>query len=113
MATGLMVGVSVGILGLGVLTMSRPNNSDFQKSTPYECGFDPYGSSRTPFSLQFFLLALLFLLFDMEIALLFPIVGVEKGYMSTSGAVSVVGFVVALLVGLFHEWNEGSLEWKS
>ena len=78
------------------------------KQSIYECGFSPKYSARLPFSLRFFLLALLFLIFDVELTLviIFPII-----YLSKNIIVSVVLFCSFLFLGLLHEWNEGSLSW--
>lgn len=81
------------------------------KNTPFECGFDPKDSARLPFSIRFFLLAVVFLIFDIEVAMLFPLImGVKTR--SVQGAY-VAGFVflIILIVGLIHEWEEGSLRW--
>lgn len=84
---------------------------DREKGSPFECGFDPKSSSRVPFSVRFFLLAVIFLIFDVEIALLlpFPFVAVE-GYRYVA-LFGVLFFVIILVVGLIHEWREGSLDW--
>nr|YP_005351135.1 NADH dehydrogenase subunit 3 [Emplectonema gracile]AEC12116.1 NADH dehydrogenase subunit 3 [Emplectonema gracile] len=86
---------------------------DLEKSSPFECGFDPNLSARLPFSMRFFLLAVLFLIFDVEIVLLLPIPLVFS--FSSWEVVLLFGlfFVIVLLVGLFHEWKEGSLNWVS
>jgi len=78
-------------------------------ATPFECGFDPKGSARTPFSLRFFLLAVIFLIFDVEVVVLLPIVIVVKRG-SPIGVGAVLLFLSILLMGLFHEWREGSLD---
>nr|YP_009680584.1 NADH dehydrogenase subunit 3 [Chamberlainia hainesiana]QDH07358.1 NADH dehydrogenase subunit 3 [Chamberlainia hainesiana] len=84
-----------------------------EKSSPFECGFDPLGSSRVPFSLRFFLLAVIFVVFDVEIVLLFPAVAVIGGaYIWVGGYTMLVLFLVLLFVGVIHEWREGSLEWE-
>lgn len=85
-----------------------------EKITPFECGFDPLRNSRTPFSSRFFLLVVLFLIFDVEVALLFPILGL----LSSSSRSFIIGlailtFLGILLLGTFHEWNEGALDWVS
>ncbi len=77
--------------------------------TPFECGFDPKSSARIPFSLRFFLLAVVFLIFDVEVALLFPLPYMMMVGLSVRARVVFVLFLVILLGGLFHEWNEGSL----
>nr|BAH10493.1 NADH dehydrogenase subunit 3 [Rudarius ercodes] len=84
---------------------------DYEKLSPYECGFDPIGSARLPFSLRFFLVAILFLLFDLEIALLLPL---PWGDQLNSPVLTLLwaATVLALLtVGLIYEWLQGGLEW--
>nr|YP_005351160.1 NADH dehydrogenase subunit 3 [Tegula brunnea]AFB78110.1 NADH dehydrogenase subunit 3 [Tegula brunnea] len=84
-----------------------------EKSSPFECGFDPMGSARLPFSLRFFLLAVIFLIFDVEIVLLFPFVVKACGSMDLYLFLGMSVFLLILILGLFHEWNEGSLDWMS
>nr|YP_004425086.1 NADH dehydrogenase subunit 3 [Toxolasma parvum]ADL62654.1 NADH dehydrogenase subunit 3 [Toxolasma parvum] len=85
-----------------------------EKSSPFECGFDPIGSSRVPFSLRFFLLAVIFVVFDVEIVLLFPVVMVMGGcWLWVGGYLVLCVFLVLLFGGVVHEWREGSLEWES
>nr|AMA07342.1 NADH dehydrogenase subunit 3 [Diodora graeca] len=95
---------------VGVMVSSRVS-FDWEKGSPFECGFDPMGSARIPFSVRFFLLAVVFLIFDVEIALFFPVVSGMLGF--GGPVVFFVGFIFSLilLVGLFHEWREGSLNW--
>nr|WNH19391.1 NADH dehydrogenase subunit 3 [Mola mola] len=84
---------------------------DHEKLSPYECGFDPLGSARLPFSLRFFLVAILFLLFDLEIALLLPL---PWGDQLSSPLLTFfwASLVLALLtLGLIYEWLQGGLEW--
>nr|YP_009913063.1 NADH dehydrogenase subunit 3 [Amblema plicata]QLJ92875.1 NADH dehydrogenase subunit 3 [Amblema plicata] len=101
----LLVGL---LLGMFAFMGSR------EKSSPFECGFDPIGSSRVPFSLRFFLLAVIFVVFDVEIVLLFPVVMVMGGcWLWVSGYLVLSFFLVLLLGGVVHEWREGSLEWES
>nr|BAW88932.1 NADH dehydrogenase subunit 3 [Danionella dracula] len=86
-------------------------NADTEKLSPYECGFDPLGSARLPFSLRFFLIAILFLLFDLEIALLLPIPwGIQLANpMETLFWTTLV--LLLLTLGLIYEWVQGGLEW--
>nr|YP_009913089.1 NADH dehydrogenase subunit 3 [Popenaias popeii]QLJ92901.1 NADH dehydrogenase subunit 3 [Popenaias popeii] len=87
--------------------------SSREKSSPFECGFDPVGSSRVPFSLRFFLLAVIFVVFDVEIVLLFPVVMVVSSCWMWVGGYLALSFFLALLFGgVVHEWREGSLEWE-
>nr|ACR50334.1 NADH dehydrogenase subunit 3 [Amphistichus argenteus] len=84
---------------------------DHEKLSPYECGFDPLGSARLPFSLRFFLVAILFLLFDLEIALLLPLPWGDQlasPLMTFSWAFAVL---LLLTLGLIYEWTQGGLEW--
>nr|YP_010177803.1 NADH dehydrogenase subunit 3 [Dasycottus setiger]QST15665.1 NADH dehydrogenase subunit 3 [Dasycottus setiger] len=84
---------------------------DHEKLSPYECGFDPVGSARLPFSLRFFLVAILFLLFDLEIALLLPL---PWGDQLTTPLVTFLwatAVLTLLTLGLIYEWLQGGLEW--
>lgn len=81
-----------------------------EKERPYECGFDPMNSSRAPFSFRFFLVAILFLIFDLEIGLLIPFI---RGFYWRLGCRSLVVtlFLALLVLGLVYEWVKGGLEW--
>nr|YP_010234522.1 NADH dehydrogenase subunit 3 [Acanthodactylus schmidti]QTA72701.1 NADH dehydrogenase subunit 3 [Acanthodactylus schmidti] len=83
---------------------------DAQKLSPYECGFDPLGTARLPFSLRFFLVAILFLLFDLEIALLLPTPWAINSF-PTSTTYWTFTIIVLLAVGLIYEWTQGGLDW--
>nr|QGT77380.1 NADH dehydrogenase subunit 3 [Candidiopotamon okinawense] len=85
---------------------------DREKNSPYECGFDPKGSSRLPFSLRFFLIAVIFLIFDVEITLLLPISPVINLTNIFSWLFTIIFFLVVLLIGLYYEWHQGALEWS-
>nr|AQP27994.1 NADH dehydrogenase subunit 3 [Pericapritermes sp. G TB-2017] len=93
--------------------LSKKMNEDREKSSPFECGFDPKNSARLPFSSRFFLIAVIFMIFDVEIALLIPMpitmyTSNIKAWMMVSSA-----FLLILIIGLYHEWNQGSLEWSN
>nr|DBA44250.1 TPA_asm: NADH dehydrogenase subunit 3 [Pachydermia laevis] len=92
-------------------TISKQAMTDREKSSPFECGFDPLSSSRTPFSLRFFLLAVIFLIFDVEIVLLIPAISLLSVMVSFKVTLGIFLFLIILILGLFHEWNEGSLDW--
>nr|YP_009028538.1 NADH dehydrogenase subunit 3 [Jacana spinosa]AHY01445.1 NADH dehydrogenase subunit 3 [Jacana spinosa] len=86
-------------------------NPDSEKLSPYECGFDPLGSARLPFSIRFFLVAILFLLFDLEIALLLPLPWAMQLPSPTTTLIWTSTIVVLLTLGLIYEWTQGGLEW--
>nr|YP_009469737.1 NADH dehydrogenase subunit 3 [Tropidomantis tenera]AVE15627.1 NADH dehydrogenase subunit 3 [Tropidomantis tenera] len=93
--------------------LSKKNIEDREKSSPFECGFDPISSSRLPFSLRFFLIAIIFLIFDVEIALILPMTIIPFSSNIITWSLTSVVFLFILTVGLYHEWNQGSLEWAS
>nr|WNH42365.1 NADH dehydrogenase subunit 3 [Neoperla orthonema] len=84
---------------------------DHEKSSPFECGFDPKSSSRLPFSLRFFLIAVIFLIFDVEIALLLPLILIFPHSNLMIWFMISSSFLVILLIGLYYEWKQGALQW--
>nr|YP_009178223.1 NADH dehydrogenase subunit 3 [Ecsenius bicolor]AJW75527.1 NADH dehydrogenase subunit 3 [Ecsenius bicolor] len=84
---------------------------DHEKLSPYECGFDPLGSARLPFSMRFFLVAILFLLFDLEIALLLPLPWGDQLSSPTTTFLWATIILILLTLGLVYEWTQGGLEW--
>nr|AAV41683.1 NADH dehydrogenase subunit 3 [Nectarinia olivacea]AAV41694.1 NADH dehydrogenase subunit 3 [Nectarinia olivacea]AAV41695.1 NADH dehydrogenase subunit 3 [Nectarinia olivacea] len=84
---------------------------DSEKLSPYECGFDPLGSARLPFSIRFFLVAILFLLFDLEIALLLPLPWATQLQSPTTTLALATSLILLLTLGLIYEWIQGGLEW--
>nr|AIM48780.1 NADH dehydrogenase subunit 3 [Ficedula narcissina]AIM48781.1 NADH dehydrogenase subunit 3 [Ficedula narcissina]AIM48782.1 NADH dehydrogenase subunit 3 [Ficedula narcissina]AIM48783.1 NADH dehydrogenase subunit 3 [Ficedula narcissina]AIM48784.1 NADH dehydrogenase subunit 3 [Ficedula narcissina] len=84
---------------------------DSEKLSPYECGFDPLGSARLPFSIRFFLVAILFLLFDLEIALLLPLPWATQLQSPTTTLIWTSALILLLTLGLVYEWIQGGLEW--
>ena len=93
-----------------IMLVSFKSFIDREKLSPFECGFDPKSSARLPFSLRFFLLAVIFLVFDVEIALLLPLplaLHCPTKLLLISSAV----FLIILILGVLHEWNQGSLDW--
>nr|WMY24085.1 NADH dehydrogenase subunit 3 [Malagasitermes milloti] len=104
--------LSATIMVLATL-ISKKMNEDREKSSPFECGFDPKNSARLPFSSRFFLIAVIFMIFDVEIALLLPMpITILTSNMKSWMIISSV-FLLILIIGLYHEWNQGSLEWSN
>nr|YP_008757761.1 NADH dehydrogenase subunit 3 [Eurema hecabe]AGG39632.1 NADH dehydrogenase subunit 3 [Eurema hecabe] len=93
------------------MILSKKSMSDREKCSPFECGFDPKSLPRIPFSLHFFLITIIFLIFDVEIALIFPII---PTFLMTNIFIWFLlssFFIIMLLIGLYHEWNQKMLNW--
>lgn len=103
--------ILVSIIYLLGQCLSIKIRADREKISPFECGFTPKINARIPFSIRFFLLALVFLIFDVELVLIFPylLVMVSGNLVLRSGV--LISFIVILLLGVFHEWNQGILDW--
>nr|QNE85843.1 NADH dehydrogenase subunit 3 [Microphor holosericeus] len=91
--------------------LSKKSFIDREKSSPFECGFDPKSSSRLPFSLKFFLITIIFLIFDVEIALILPMIMILNFSNLITWSMTSMIFIFILLIGLYHEWNQGALQW--
>nr|YP_009350435.1 NADH dehydrogenase subunit 3 [Constrictotermes cyphergaster]AQP27020.1 NADH dehydrogenase subunit 3 [Constrictotermes cyphergaster]URH16820.1 NADH dehydrogenase subunit 3 [Constrictotermes cyphergaster] len=104
--------LSAAIMILATL-ISKKINEDREKSSPFECGFDPKNSARLPFSSRFFLIAVIFMIFDVEIALLLPMPITVMTSNMKSWMIISTAFLLILIIGLYHEWNQGSLEWSN
>nr|QLY90285.1 NADH dehydrogenase subunit 3 [Pherbellia dubia] len=113
----LTVSMMIAILSLMVMMLasmlSKKTLSDREKSSPFECGFDPKSSSRLPFSLRFFLITIIFLIFDVEIALILPMILLIKISSLFIWTMTSIIFILILLIGLYHEWNQGMLMWSN
>nr|APX40375.1 NADH dehydrogenase subunit 3 [Longitarsus nigrocillus] len=93
--------------------ISKKTFYDREKSSPFECGFDPKTSARLPFSLHFFLISIIFLIFDVEITLLLPMILTMKISNMWNYSFITIIFISILLIGLYHEWNQGALSWTT
>nr|AND96386.1 NADH deshydrogenase subunit 3 [Onthophagus schwaneri] len=93
--------------------LSKKTFMDREKSSPFECGFDPKSSSRMPFSLHFFLIAVIFLIFDVEITLLIPMIMMMKISNLLNFSLIITFFIFILLYGLYYEWSQGALNWTT
>ncbi|MBL1141066.1 MAG: NAD(P)H-quinone oxidoreductase subunit 3 [Proteobacteria bacterium] len=108
---GLVMGVVLLGLGLGlgkILGHARP---DSEKQSPFECGFEAFEDARMKFDVRYYLLAILFILFDLEIAFLFPWAVALDG-ISMAGFWSMMVFITELVVGFIYAWRIGALEWE-
>ena len=106
LAIATVIGLALLILGF-ILGPQRP---DAEKLSPYECGFDAFGDARMKFDVRYYLVAILFIIFDLEIAFLFPW-AVSLDTVGTFGLVSMGVFLAILVVGFIYEWKKGGLEW--
>nr|YP_009255691.1 NADH dehydrogenase subunit 3 [Reticulitermes labralis]AND97125.1 NADH dehydrogenase subunit 3 [Reticulitermes labralis] len=101
------------IVMMAATLISKKTHEEREKSSPFECGFDPKNSARLPFSSRFFLVAVIFMIFDVEIALLLPMpITMTASNVGSWMLISSV-FLLILIIGLYHEWNQGSLEWSN
>ena len=102
------LGLSVGFIVLNFLF--SPKNPDPEKLSAYECGFEAFGDSRMKFDVRFYLVAILFIIFDLEIAFLFPW-AISLGNIGSLGFWSMMIFLLILTIGFIYEWKKGALDW--
>jgi NADH-quinone oxidoreductase subunit A len=107
----ILFGLALGGVMLGVGRMVSPSRPDPEKLSPYECGFEAFEDARMKFDVRYYLVAILFILFDLEIAFLFPwaVVLRDIGYF---GFLAMLVFLAILVVGFIYEWKKGALEWE-
>lgn len=91
-----------------IISRARP---DTEKLSPYECGFEAFGDARGQFDVRFYLVAILFIIFDLEVAFLFPW-AISLKHLGEFGFWSMVGFLGILTIGFIYEWKKGALEWE-
>jgi len=106
-----VVGVAVGVLPVALGWLLAPNRPDSEKLSPYECGFEAFEDARMRFDVRYYLVAILFILFDLEIAFLFPWAVVLK-HIGLFGFVAMLIFLAVLVVGFVYEWKKGALDWE-
>ena len=108
---GLAFGVAPLLVGGGLSRLLGVHRPDSEKLSPYECGFEAFEDARMKFDVRYYLIAILFILFDLEIAFLFPwaVVLQEIGFF---GFMSMMLFLAILVVGFIYEWMKGALEWE-
>ena len=107
----LIVGALVGIAPMLIGKLLGPSRPDQEKLSAYECGFEAFGDARMQVDIRYYLVAILFILFDLEIAFLFPW-AVSLGTMEFAGFISMMIFLTILVVGFIYEWGKGALDWE-
>ena len=103
------LGLSFGFILLNLIL--SPNKPDPEKLSAYECGFEPFNDSRMEFDIRFYLVAILFIIFDLEIAFLFPW-AITLGNLGLFGFFSMMLFLFILTIGFIYEWKKGALDWE-
>lgn len=107
----IFVGIAFGVLPILAGWLLAPSKPDSEKLSPYECGFEAFEDARMKFDVRYYLVAILFILFDLEIAFLFPWAIVLKE-IGVFGFVAMMIFLGILVVGFIYEWMKGALEWE-
>ena len=107
----ILVGLGVGIAPMILGKLLAPNRPDPEKLSPYECGFEAFEDARMKFDVRYYLVAILFILFDLEIAFLFPWATVINE-IGLPGFLAMMLFLGILTVGFVYEWMKGALEWE-
>jgi NADH-quinone oxidoreductase subunit A len=111
------VGIAVGVLPVAMGFMLAPSRPDPEKLSPYECGFEAFEDARMKFDVRYYLIAILFILFDLEIAFLFPWATIFKDIVAAEsikvfGFIEMLVFVAVLVIGYVYAWAKGALEWE-
>jgi NADH-quinone oxidoreductase subunit A len=107
----ILVGIAFGLVPMALGKLLAPNRPNPEKLSPYECGFEAFEDARMKFDVRYYLVAILFILFDLEIAFLFPWAAVVND-IGFAGFVSMMVFLAILVVGFVYEWMKGALEWE-
>ena len=106
----ILIGLGLGAVAIAAGKVLAPHRPDEQKLSPYECGFEAFEDARMRFDVRYYLVAILFIIFDLEIAFLFPW-AVVLDEIGMFGFVAMVIFLALLVVGFIYEWKKGALEW--
>ena len=107
----ILVGLAVGVAPMALGALLGPHKPDPEKLSPYECGFEAFEDARMKFDVRYYLVAILFILFDLEIAFLFPWAATLND-IGFAGFISMMIFLAILTVGFIYEWMKGALEWE-
>ncbi|MGD2073963.1 MAG: NADH-quinone oxidoreductase subunit A [Gammaproteobacteria bacterium] len=105
------VGIGFGLIPVAAGFLLAPRKPDSEKLSPYECGFEAFEDSRMRFDVRYYLVAILFIIFDLEIAFLFPW-GVVLDEIGMFGYLAMMLFLGILVIGFIYEWKKGALEWE-
>jgi len=105
------IGIAIGVLPILAGFLLAPHKPDSEKLSPYECGFEAFEDSRMKFDVRYYLVAILFIIFDLEIAFLFPW-AVVLDSIGLFGFVAMMIFLAILVIGFIYEWKKGALEWE-
>nr|YP_010958561.1 NADH dehydrogenase subunit 3 [Centrotypus laticornis]UXF57637.1 NADH dehydrogenase subunit 3 [Centrotypus laticornis] len=103
--------ISTTLMTLMTLT-TKKSTTEMQKMSPFECGFNPMSNKRMPFSTHFFMIAIIFLIFDVEVVIIMPMILVMKSTMIKYWMLTSMSLMMILLMGLYYEWNNGMLNWS-
>jgi len=106
-----IIGIGFGVMPLLAGFVLGPQRPDHEKRSPYECGFEPFEDAQMKFDVRFYLVAILFIIFDLEIAFLFPW-AVVLNDIGIFGLLAMFLFLGILVVGFIYEWKKGALEWE-
>ncbi len=107
----IIIGIIFGLVPLILGAILGPNRPTPPKNAPYECGFDAFGDARMKFDIRFYLIAILFIIFDLEIVFFFPW-AVVINEIGLAGLLAMAVFLGLLIVGFIYEWRKGALEWE-
>jgi len=113
-----LVGLAIGVLPMLAGRLLAPHRPDAEKTSAYECGFEPFGDARMKFDVRYYLIAIIFILFDLEIAFLFPWASVFKDLAGADGSIGLFTFaamtlfLAIILIGDAYAWAKGALDWE-
>jgi NADH-quinone oxidoreductase subunit A len=107
----ILIGIGVGVVPQILGRFLAPHNPDLQKNSPYECGFEAFEDARMKFDVRYYLVAILFILFDLETAFFFPW-GVAMRDLGWPGFVTMLVFIIEFVVGFWYIWKKGALDWE-
>lgn len=107
----MVISMGFGVLLVGIGSLISPTNPNPEKYSQYECGFEPFEDARLKFDVRYYLVAILFIIFDLEVAFLFPWAVILKE-LSWAPIIAMGIFLLLLLIGFIYEWKKGALEWE-